>query len=186
MPISANVVAVVAILAGLAGVWLTNRNQRRIIRDQYVRDHVTQTYSLLMKGVYLRGVMLTEAATLPTGEQSALKPNDLVSDLETQFGSSLMTYDSPSVNELWLTFDERTDALRAILMDLRRQHGVPPAEIPGIDGMAEVLDGDAKWHKAKQDLVNQVRAELEFKHRLVSWHLRSRALNALRQARGQS
>jgi hypothetical protein len=74
MPITANVVAVVAIIAGLAGVWLTNRSQRALIHDRYLRDHRTETYLQLLKAVHIRQLMADEAFTLPQGQPSLLQP----------------------------------------------------------------------------------------------------------------
>ena len=74
MTITANVVAIVAIVAGLVGVWLSNRSQRAVIRDRYLQDHRTETYLQLLKAIHVRGLMVDEAFTLPQGQQASVHP----------------------------------------------------------------------------------------------------------------
>jgi hypothetical protein len=169
MPITANVVAVVAILAGLAGVVLTNWNQRVVARAQYVRGHLTETYLRLLEGVHVRGVMAEEAARLPPGVPSAVKQADLGSDGERQFAARLQAFGSQRVYDLWRELDMQTTQLVAVLNGVRVIHGMPPAAVEGIGEIEEVRRADARWQVVHAELVNVVRAELQF--RPAAWRL---------------
>lgn len=128
MPITANVVAVVAILAGIVGIWLTNRNQRTLVRDQYQRDHVTKTYLMLLEAVHVRELQVNDADQLPLGQPSSVTPPADVASYEANFRAMLLAFSSPAIfDKLWPAFDTRTIQLIDLMNRLRQrnQSGVP-------------------------------------------------------------
>ena len=187
MPITANVVAVVAILAGLAGVLLTNWNQRALIRSQYLQDHRTATYLRLLQGVSIRQLQVDEAFSLPPGQQPSITaPADRSSAEETQFYASVLAFASQEAYDLYHAFDLRTIELVGLLNGLRQQHKTAPAQIPNAREIPEIQTADANWRQVQFNLVNLVRAELKFKPSLWHWRLRIRAKKASREPEAQA
>jgi hypothetical protein len=163
MPITANVVAVVAIIAGLAGVWLTNRSQRALIRDRYLRDHRTETYLQLLRAVHIRQLTADEAFTLAQGQPSSLQPPaERANETELNLGAGILGFASQGVYNLWPVFDTATVELVAVMNGLRLVHNTAPEQIPNVENLPGLGNAKSKWLKARSDLVNQVRAELDF------------------------
>jgi hypothetical protein len=65
---------------------------------------------------------------------------------------------------------------------LRLVHNTAPEQIPDVENLPGFGNAKSKWLKARSDLVNQVRAELDFK-RPRRWRRRSWIVEALTRGR---
>jgi hypothetical protein len=162
-------VAAVAIVGGYAGVRSANSNQRAVIREQYVRDHLTETYLLVLRAVHFRGVLVDEHYRMPPGGTSVLptRVNQATAE-EAEFGARLLAHASQEVYDLWYAYCRQTDELIRFLDGLRQEYHTVPAAIPGMEERADAVEANRLWQKAREDLVNRIRQELEFEdhHRL--------------------
>jgi hypothetical protein len=160
LALAPSVVAAIAIVAGFTGVWATNRNQRWLARDQYVRGHLTETYLRVLRAVHSREIMIDEIYRQP--KNVPLSRGNRTSEDEADFMASLRAYSSETVYDLWLEFDKRTDEVKDFLIRLRRQHDAPVVQVargalgPDIEAAFE------GWRGHGKRLTDQVRKELEF------------------------
>ena len=138
-----------------------------LARDQYVRDHLTDTYLKLLQAVAIRQLMAEEAFRLPQGQQPSVQPPaDRATEPQTLFTASLLAFGSQEVYDLWVALDARWIELVGVLNGLRLLHSTAPEQIPAAKQIPGVQQADANWVKAHSDLVNRVRDELEFKNRM--------------------
>jgi hypothetical protein len=162
MPITANDVAAIAILGGFAGVVLTSWNQRALVRAQYVRDHRTEAYLQLIEGVHIRQLRLRKEFSGPADKSGH------ASEAERMLTPSLLAFCSERVYRLYGTLDTRASELGLQIRIRRGDYGVPSGTVD--DG--DLRRADADLQRAYQDLVNQVRMELEFRPwrtRVLRW-----------------
>jgi hypothetical protein len=155
-----SVVTGIAIVAGFTGVWATNRNQRWLARDQYVRGHLTETYLRVLRAVHSREMIVDEVYRQP--KTVPLNSGNRTSEDEAAFMASLRAYSSDTVYDLWLEFDKRTNEVKDFLIRLRRQHDAPATQLARGELGPDIEAALEGWRERRRRLTDQVRKELEF------------------------
>jgi hypothetical protein len=184
MLITANFVAVVAILGGLAGVLLTNLNQRGLIRDQYLRDHRTETYVQVLQELKLREDRVGEAWSLLFESDPSIKaPARPSSADEAQFYGRLLAFASLETADLFDQVERQTSELVDLLNRLRP---LPTMGEEHMRGISEIWETRRKRLAAETNLVSMVRAELNFRPSLRQWRLRSQVKTMRKERKAEA
>jgi hypothetical protein len=156
-------VAVVAIAANVVTSRSANKSQRLLAREQYQRDHLTDTYLDLLKAVSTRTGLLDEPTPQEPGNWEQEPGESGLPDVgaDASFRARMTAYASPKVAWLWNDFEEAADKLGAVLGEYRRQHqGQPPDLTPGTEQDPQVQAARTRWQTTTTGLVRQVRSEL--------------------------
>jgi hypothetical protein len=156
-------VAVVAIAANVVTSRSANKSQRLLAREQYQRDHLTDTYLDLLKALSARVELLDEPAPQEPGDWGQAPGESGLPDAsaDASFRVRMTAYASKKVFWLWGDFEEASDKLGAVLGEYRRQHqGHPPDLTPGTKLDPQVQAAGTRVETTMTGLIRQVRTEL--------------------------